>query len=187
MNFQYFFFNTYPGYFLQMVPAALAVGIGAGMWKYRNSGEKGRSLWFGLLGAYLTGLVGVTLLLRVVGLCWYWLFYHQSGGAVWFFEWTYDFVPDFWKNFRGENLANMLMFVPFGVLYPLAQAKRSFPQILKAGFALVLMIELLQPVFGRAFDINDVILNMAGIAVSAGVFGLIRRERPVCRSPQCED
>ena len=81
----------------------------------------------------------------------------------------------------------MLMFVPFGVLYPLARVKRSFPQILKAGFALVLTIELLQPVFGRAFDINDVILNMAGIAVSAGVFGLIRRERPVCRSPQCED
>ncbi len=176
MTFQYFFFNTYPGYFLQMVPAALAVGIGAGLWKYRNSGEKGRSLWFGLLGAYLTGLVGVTLLLRVVNLGWHWLFYRQSGGAVWFFEWTYDFVPDFWKHFRGENLANMLMFVPFGVLYPLARQKRSFRQTIRAGLALVLTIELLQPVFGRAFDINDVILNMAGIAVSAGITRLLQRK-----------
>ena len=156
MNFQYFFFNTYAGYFLQMVPFALGAG---------------------LLAAYLTGLDGVTLLLRVIGLMWYWLFYQHSGGRVWFFEWTYNFIPNFWHHFRGETLANALMFLPFGVLYPLAGEGRGFRRTMAAGAGLILAIELLQPVFGRAFDINDVILNLAGVAVSAGVFALIFRER----------
>ena len=175
MNFQYFFFNTYPGYFLQMVPFALAVGVGTGLWKRRRGAGKGSSVCSGLLAAYLTGLVGVTLLLRVIGLMWYWIFYQRSGGRLWFFEWTYNFIPNFWTNFRGENLANALMFVPFGILYPLAGEGRSFRRTVVVGLVLVLAIELLQPVFGRAFDINDVILNVAGIAASAGAFHMIRK------------
>ncbi len=171
MTFQYFFFNTYPGYFLQMVPFALAAGLIVGVRKRRQ----GRGLWAGLLAAYLTGLVGVTLLLRAINLLWYWIFYHQSGGRMWFFEWTYNLIPNFWNHFRGENLANALMFVPFGVLYPLAGEGRSFRRTIVAGAVLILSIELLQPIFGRAFDINDVILNLAGIAASAGAFHLIRK------------
>lgn len=167
MTFQYFFFDTYPGYFFQMVPFALAAGVIVGLRRKR--------VWSGLLAAYLTGLVGVTLLLRPIGLMYYRLIYGQSGGSMWFFQWTYDFVPDFWRRFRPENLANALMFVPFGELYPLAGEGRGFRRTLSAGLGLVLAIELLQPVFGRAFDINDVILNMAGILVSAGVFQMIRR------------
>lgn len=166
MNFQYFFFDTYPGYFLQMVPFAAAAGLVIGLRK--------RNVWSGLLAAYLTGLVGVTLLLRVIGLMWYWICYQRGGGRVWFFEWTYNFIPDFWNHFRLENLANALMFVPFGVLYPLAKG-RGFRKTVTAGLLLILAIELLQPVFGRAFDVNDVILNLAGILVSAGVFHMVRK------------
>lgn len=81
MTFQYFFFNTYPGYFLQMVPLALAVGIVSGLWKYRRGVGKGRSICIGLL----------------------------------------------------------------------------------------------QPIFGRAFDVNDVILNLTGIVVSTAVFRMIHK------------
>lgn len=176
MTFQYFFFDTYPGYFLQMVPFAAAAGVGFGLWKYRRGAGKRESIFSGLLAAYLTGLVGVTLLLRVINLLWYRIIYQQSGGQAWFFEWTYNLIPDFWRNFRGETLANMLMFVPFGVLYPLAVQRRSFCRTMAAGAVLVLAIELLQPVFGRAFDINDVILNLAGIAASAGFLRLLRRK-----------
>lgn len=177
MTFQYFFFDTYAGYFLQMVPFAAVAGVGYGMWRHRRGAGKGRSVSSGLLAAYLTGLVGVTLLLRVIGLMWYWIFYQHSGGRVWFFEWNYNFIPNFWNNFRAETLTNGLMFVPLGVLYPLAGEGRSFRRTMTAGAVVVLAIELLQPIFGRAFDINDVILNLAGIGVSAGVFHLIRRER----------
>ena len=175
MNFQYFFFDTYAGYFLQMVPFAVVSGLGIGIWKSRTGAGRRRSIFSGLLAAYLTGLVGVTLLLRPIGLMWYWIFYQRPGGRMWFFEWTYNFIPDFWNHFRAENLANALMFVPFGVLYPLAGEGRSFRRTIAAGAGLVLAIELLQPVFGRAFDINDVILNMAGIAVSTGILHMIRK------------
>ena len=175
MTFQYFFFDTYAGYFLQMAPFAAVAGALVGLWQYRRGAGKRRSVCCGLLGAYLVGLVGVTLLLRVINLMWYWLIYGQSGGRAWFFEWTYDFIPDFWNHFRRENLANALMYLPFGVLHPLAAQKRSFCRTVGAGLVLILAIELLQPIFGRSFDMNDVILNLAGVAVSAGVFHAVRR------------
>lgn len=176
MTFQYFFFNTYPGYFLQMVPFALVVGIGCAMWKYRRGVGKGRSICSGLLAAYLAGLVGVTLLLQVIGELWYVLIYHRPGGShLRFFEWTFDFVPDFWRNIRGETITNAFLFVPFGVLYPLAGEGRTLLRTLAAGAMLVLAIELLQPIFGRAFDVNDVILNLTGIAVSTAVFRMIHK------------
>lgn len=172
MNFQYFFFDTYLGYFLQMVPFAAIAGLAASWWKRRRGAGKWQSVFSGLLAAYLTGLVGVTLLLRLINLGWYWLICQRPGGRVWFFEWSYNFVPDFWSHFRRENLANALMFVPFGVLYPLTNGQ-GFRKTLGAGSILILVIELLQPVFGRAFDINDVILNLAGIALSAGLVRLV--------------
>lgn len=46
---------------------------------------------------------------------------------------------------------------------------------MSTGVSVVLLIELLQPVFGRMFDINDVILNTAGVVVSTGVFLTIKR------------
>lgn len=35
---------------------------------------------------------------------------------------------------------------------------------------LLSLIEVLQPVFGRAFDINDIILNTLGIIISTSIF-----------------
>lgn len=176
MTFQYFFFDTYAGYFLQMFPFAAIAGVGFALWKLHRGAGKDRSLCFGLLAAYLTGLVGVTLLLQFIGDLWYFLLYRMpSGRQIVLFEWTFDFVPDFWNHFRGENLANALMFVPFGILYPLAEEHPSFRRTLTAGLVLVLVIELLQPVFGRSFDVNDVILNLAGIAASAAMLHRIHK------------
>ena len=39
---------------------------------------------------------------------------------------------------------------------------------------LILAIELVQPVVGRSFDANDVILNFTGVLLSTGLFQLIR-------------
>ena len=41
------------------------------------------------------------------------------------------------------------------------------------GFIYVAIIELLQPVFGRAFDINDIILNTLGILVSSAAYFVV--------------
>lgn len=38
------------------------------------------------------------------------------------------------------------------------------------GVVVVLVIEILQPIFGRSFDMNDIILNSLGIVVSTTIF-----------------
>ena len=167
MNFQYFFFNTYPGYFLQMVPFAAAAGVGVGLWKRRRGAGQGRSVFAGLLAAYLTGLVGVTLLLRPINLLWYWLIYGQSGGRMWFFTWTYDFVPDFWNHFRGENLANALMFVPFGLLGAAWLPERRIWMAAAGGIVASCLIESAQALLlpNRFATIYDVTANSLGAAL----------------------
>lgn len=168
MTFQYFFFDTYPGYFLQMLPLALAAGLVCGIAR--------KSVWIGLLAAYLAGLIGLTVLFDLVGEVWYWLLYgRESGRHIRFFAMTIDLVPDFWNHLGGETIGNMLLLTPFGVLHPLAGEGASFRETMLAGTALVLAIECIQPIFGRAFDINDVILNLAGVAASAAVFFVGKR------------
>lgn len=64
-----------------------------------------------------------------------------------------------------ENLAgNVLLFVPFGVLFPLIRTRKTtFPDILANALLLVLGIEVFQlfSAFG-AFDVDDIILNCLG-------------------------
>ncbi|WP_053912765.1 VanZ family protein [Streptomyces sp. TP-A0875] len=60
---------------------------------------------------------------------------------------------------------NLLLGVPFGVLVPLvAPGARGAPRLLLLTAAVMLLVEFAQGalVTGRAFDIDDVILNSAG-------------------------
>ena len=51
------------------------------------------------------------------------------------------------------------MFLPFGPLYLLSWPQATGKKTMLVGFGIVLLIEVLQPIFGRMFDSNDVILN----------------------------
>lgn len=178
MTFQYFFFDTYIGYFLQMIPIALLVSVVYGVIKHKATADAklSQTILSSLFIAYLTGLVGLVLLLDIISDTWYLLFYHMN---VYDFSNLFAFdlnlVPDFWKHINGESIGNFIMFMPFGILYPLAKENVSFKDTMKSGAICVGVIEILQPIFGRAFDINDVILNMVGIFVSAAVFFASKR------------
>lgn len=173
MNFQYFFFDTYPGYFLQALPVALiAGGIYAACQIRRNRRRStGKIVLSALFVCYITGLLCLTLFNSLIGDIYYFLFYHAPSGSnhAWF-TFEYDLIPDFFHNFRAENLGNIVMFLPFGILYPLFKQNSTWMRTLIAGFVTTLGIELLQPIFGRSFDINDIILNGIGVAVSTAVF-----------------
>ena len=173
MTFQYFFFDTYIGYFLQMLPIAVLVGLIYGITKYKT--RKGLMLsqiiYSSLFVSYITGLIGLVLLLNLVGDIWYWLLYRGNSFSLnRFFEFSYNLMPDFWNHINGESVGNLIMFFPFGILYPLANQKTTFKITIVKGFACVCTIELLQPFFGRAFDINDIILNTTGIMISSAIF-----------------
>lgn len=177
MNFQYFFFNTYPGFFLQALPAALIAGVIFIVWRRRRT--PGRSMGSLVLPAlfvcYFTGLLCLTLFHYVLSDAYYFLFYHRpSGRGSYWFHFEYDLIPDFFHHFGSENLGNILIFLPFGVLYPLFNERAGWKRTVLTGLAASVAIELLQPVFGRSFDINDIILNAAGVMISATVYFALR-------------
>ena len=64
MTFQYFFFDTYVGDFLQVLPAAVLAAAICGLCrrrKFRRAGERWRwqDTWKTLLVSYLTGLLAL--------------------------------------------------------------------------------------------------------------------------------
>lgn len=175
MTFQYFFFDTYPGYFLQALPIALIAGVIYFWVKARQTGGRflGPTLLSTLFVCYITGLLCLTLFFDLMGVAYYFLFYHQpSGRHIQWFSWVFNFAPTF--GFDGEQIGNFLMFLPFGFLYPLFRRRSSWLRVVIAGLLTCLGIELLQPVFGRSFDINDIILNGSAVLISATVFCGVR-------------
>jgi glycopeptide antibiotics resistance protein len=83
-------------------------------------------------------------------------------------------------NTKRELLLNVIgnaaMFVPSGIIFPILYRKLdSFPKVVGAGALTSLCIELLQlPLYSRASDIDDLILNTAGVAVGYGIYALVR-------------
>lgn len=182
MTFQYFFFDTDIGYFLQMIPIALAAGIAYFFYRKKKTPElgKGKIGAASLFPAYLAALLGLTLFLDFISDGYYYLFYHRSpypigeGGYDWF-SLIYDFQVDFYRRFTSEQVGNILLFLPFGVLYPLFNRKSTWKRTLAMGFLTSFLIENIQPLMDRSFDLNDLILNTLGVALSAAVFYGLRR------------
>ena len=185
MTFQYFFFDTYPGYFLQVLPIALLVGLGYWFvrWKNDKSAPAGRKVWSVLFITYIIGLICLTCFKDLIGEGWYRLLYGvPSGRVIRFYKYRLDMnlTPDFFTHMDGEMIANIVLYLPFGVLFPLYRQKTTWMMTMLAGFICSVVIEIVQPYFGRALDINDILLNGLGVAISAGVFfavGMKTRKR----------
>ena len=87
----------------------------------------------------------------------------------------YDFKLDFFLDFSAENLGNIFLFLPFGILYPLFRPGSTWQRTFALGVLTSLVIENIQPLMDRSFDINDIVLNTIGVAVSTVVFFSLRR------------
>ena len=173
MTFQYFFLDTYIGYFLQALPIALIVSAIYGIIRYRtdNTTPIYRKIFSCVFVCYMTGLVCLVVGLDITGIAWYKLLYQMDPGrTVGWFSGEFDFGLDFFNHISGEVVGNFLMFLPFGILHPLSKATPSWKNTALAGVIVVLAIEILQPIFGRAFDLNDIVLNTFGILLSTSVF-----------------
>ena len=108
--------------------------------------------------------------LDLMNIVWYKLFYHMDPGrTIGWFGGVFDLVLDFFNYISGETVGNFLMFLPFGILYPLSQKEPTWKKCVIGGLVAVAVIEILQPIFGRAFDMNDIILNSLGIMVSTTI------------------
>ena len=60
---------------------------------------------------------------------------------------------------------NFLMFVPMGFFLPFVLEKVNKQSILKISVIIPIAVEVIQLIVGRSFDVDDLILNFAGIIV----------------------
>lgn len=84
----------------------------------------------------------------------------------------YESKRDLLLNVTG----NVCMFIPSGIVLPVVYKRlKGFGRTVLAGATISLCIELLQlPFFERTSDIDDLILNTAGVVIGYGVCALIR-------------
>ena len=59
-------------------------------------------------------------------------------------------------------IVNMLMFIPMGIMLPLVFKNINKKNIFVIAILITLSIEILQPIVGRSFDIDDIIMNFIG-------------------------
>ena len=97
-----------------------------------------------------------------------------------------NFVPFvYWFDYptMKEALLNLIgnttMFIPLGIVWPAVFKKLdTHGKVIAAGVGVTLTIEILQlPFFGRATDIDDLILNSAGYLMGYGIYLLVRKLR----------
>lgn len=106
MTFQYFFFDTYPGYFVEALPLAVIIAAVYGVIRFRKDKtvSTSRKVFSCLFMCYMVGLVELVLLLDVMRYSWYWIIYHMDGGnAPRFFDFTFNMIPDFWNHIDKER------------------------------------------------------------------------------------
>ena len=85
----------------------------------------------------------------------------------------YDSTRDVIRNVVG----NTAMFIPSGIVLPLVYRELDgFWKTVAAGAVLSLCIEILQlPFVARVSDVDDLILNISGVAVGYGIYAAVKR------------
>ena len=186
MTAQYFFFDTYVGKFLQVIPIALLAGLVCALIRRRRGARlaSGRSVACILFVCYLAGLLALTALPpNLIGELRYRILYHRpSGMSIRLLTFAYNVTPDFWRHFGRENLGNLALYLPMGVFLPLLWEKAEGWRTPALAFLFSLSVEALQLVTDRSFDVNDLILNTAGAVLGLLVFALFRTVFPAAVS-----
>ena len=72
-------------------------------------------------------------------------------------------------------IGNVCMFIPTGIIMPILYKRLDcFWKVLLAGAGLSLVIEMIQLLFpGSVTDIDDLILNTAGVGIGDGIYKLV--------------
>lgn len=88
--------------------------------------------------------------------------------------WSYTAFLDGEKELLVDNLFNVAVFIPIGILLSVIMKKAKWWQVMLIGLTLSVTIETLQFFFKRGFtEFDDVIHNTLGCLIGVGVFTLI--------------
>ena len=75
-------------------------------------------------------------------------------------------------------IGNVAMFLPFGCFVPLLWRGFTWPRAVTLGAGITLIVETCQLAVGRAFDIDDLMLNALGVLLGYGAWRLWRQLAP---------
>lgn len=183
-------------YFLEGLPFALMVTALFELFRHlwlkngRRRGTLSRELSLGLFACYLAGLLG---LVCTPANTWSYLFYFlrhgQSGGELApLFSGEFNLIPTIFKYISGEYtsdgwvwsmlLGNVVMYLSMGFLAMWTLPRATYLKAIALGFNISLVTELFQPIVGRSFDTDDLILNGIGVVVGAALYLLFRKLFP---------
>lgn len=166
--------------------AAVVYTLARRLWLKRRG--RSRNSWGneGVRLLLVCWLVGLLCLVWTPGNFWHKLVYlirygwPMELGSEWFqggFSFRVTFPEQLMSALSGGSwqvLGNVVMYLPLGLLLPLVWGKASWWRVTGLGLALSLVTELVQPVVGRSFDVDDLIANTLGTLVGYGLFAVVR-------------
>lgn len=174
--------GTVQGLFFQVVPITCLVGIVYAAIRYGYIKKRGCAVAWGtelvrcLFVCYLTGLINLVLVPQNLWTAiWFYVFNGYSGGCDMgsFFTANFQLIPSVCRWLKGELefgpwvkamlIGNSLMFIPLGLFLPFTFNKINRRNILPLALAIPVIIELIQPMIGRSFDVDDILTNFVGI------------------------
>jgi glycopeptide antibiotics resistance protein len=179
------------GLFLQVVPITVIVGFIYAICRCVLIKRRGETVRWGteimrfLFVCYLTGLVNLILVpANLWAFIWGNLFVGYSDSELAFFSGEWNLVPTLYKLIVGELIIgrwvltmmayNFLMFLPLGFFLPFVSEKVNIRSVWKYAIMIPIVVEVIQPVVGRSFDVDDLILNFAGIVVGFFIAAAIK-------------
>ena len=172
--------NSVINQFIQVIPITLLVGLLYIIFRFlklkKSNGDinyKKESLYL-IFVCYIVGLFNLVLVPRNFwDIIWYNIFYNfNENPFAGIFDFSYNFIPTIYKIIIGEYtldswgkamiVGNFLMFIPMGIMLPLVFKNINKKNIFVIAILITLSIEILQPIVGRSFDIDDIIMNFIG-------------------------
>lgn len=185
------------GLFLQVVPITCLVGFIYAVYRcLRIKKQQISVVWRNeimrrLFVCYLTGLINLTLVPNNLwSNIWARIYLGYSQNEITFFSGGFNFIPTIIKVLSGEFtfgswmktmlVGNLLMFIPMGFFLVFVHPKIHSKDILKVAAIIPVTVEIIQPIVGRSFDVDDLILNFIGIMIgyfaAAGIRTLISKK-----------
>lgn len=172
--------NSVINQFIQVIPITLLVGILYIIFRFlklkKNNSDINykREILYLIFICYIVGLFNLVLVPRNFwNIIWYNIFYiFNENPFAGIFDFSYNFIPTIYKIIIGEYtpdswvkamiVGNFLMFIPMGIMLPLVFKNINKKNIFVIAILITLSIEILQPIVGRSFDIDDIIMNFIG-------------------------